>query len=175
VPADNPFVGRGGARPEIWAYGLRNPWRFSFDPARGDIWIGDVGQNAWEEIDVMPAGRAGMNFGWSLREGRHPFAGNRSEGRNLTEPVLEYGREDGCTVIGGVVYRARAVPALRGAYLYGDFCNGWVRAVATRDGKPTGDPVDLGVEVSSLSSFGTDADGEVYLLSLDGPVYRLTT
>jgi len=175
VPADNPFVGRGGARPEIWAYGLRNPWRFSFDPARGDLWIGDVGQNAWEEVDVMPAGKSGLNFGWSLREGRHAFKDNQSApSKGLTEPVLEYGRGDGCTVIGGLVYRGRSIPALRGAYLYADYCGGWVRAVATRDGGPRGEPVDLGVRAGSVSSFGAGPDGELYVLSLDGPVYRLT-
>jgi glucose/arabinose dehydrogenase len=175
VPADNPFVGRDGARAEIWAYGLRNPWRFSFDPANGDLWIGDVGQNAWEEIDVIPAGRGGLNFGWSLREGKHPYppGGSQAAPRGAVDPVLEYGRDDGCTVIGGGVYRGQGIAALRGAYLYGDYCSGWVRAVATRGGKPRGAPVDLGVEVQQLSSFGTDSAGEVYLLSVEGGVYRL--
>jgi glucose/arabinose dehydrogenase len=171
VPSDNPFVGRDGARPEIWDYGLRNPWRFSFDAATGDLWIGDVGQNAYEEVDVEPAGSGGRNYGWNRREGRHPFnGGDRPDG--AVDPVIEYGRDDGCTVIGGFVYRGRRIGGLRGAYLYGDYCSGWVRAARTRDGKVL-EQRDLGLEVPSLSSFGTDAAGELYALSLAGGVYRL--
>jgi glucose/arabinose dehydrogenase len=173
VPSDNPFVDRDGARPEIWAYGLRNPWRFSFDAATGDLWIGDVGQNAYEEIDFEPAGSGGRNYGWNRREGRHPFnGGGRPDG--AVDPVIEYGRDDGCTVIGGFVYRGRRIGGLRGAYLYGDYCSGWVRAARTRDGKVL-EQRDLGLEVPSLSSFGTDAAGELYALSLAGGVYRLAT
>jgi glucose/arabinose dehydrogenase len=173
VPPDNPFVDRDGARPEIWAYGLRNPWRFSFDAATGDLWIGDVGQNAYEEIDFEPAGSGGRNYGWNRREGRHPFnGGGRPDG--AVDPVIEYGRDDGCTVIGGFVYRGRRIGGLRGAYLYGDYCSGWVRAARTRDGKVL-EQRDLGLEVPSLSSFGTDAAGELYALSLAGGVYRLAT
>jgi glucose/arabinose dehydrogenase len=171
VPSDNPFVGRDGARPEIWDYGLRNPWRFSFDAATGALWIGDVGQNAYEEIDFEPAGSGGRNYGWNRREGRHPFnGGDRPDG--AVEPVIEYGRDDGCTVIGGFVYRGRRIGGLRGAYLYGDYCSGWVRAARTRDGKVL-EQRDLGLEVPSLSSFGTDAAGELYALSLAGVVYRI--
>jgi glucose/arabinose dehydrogenase len=171
VPSDNPFVGRDGARPEIWAYGLRNPWRFSFDAATGDLWIGDVGQNAYEEVDFQPAGAGGRNYGWNRREGRHPFnGGDRPDG--AVDPVIEYGRGDGCTVIGGFVYRGRRIAGLRGAYLYGDYCSGWVRAARTRDGKVL-EQRDLGLEVPSLSSFGSDAAGELYALSLAGGVYRL--
>jgi glucose/arabinose dehydrogenase len=173
VPPDNPFVDRDGARPEIWAYGLRNPWRFSFDAATGDLWIGDVGQNAYEEIDFEPTGSGGRNYGWNRREGRHPFnGGGRPDG--AVDPVIEYGRDDGCTVIGGFVYRGRRIGGLRGAYLYGDYCSGWVRAARTRDGKVL-EQRDLGLEVPSLSSFGTDAAGELYALSLAGGVYRLAT
>jgi glucose/arabinose dehydrogenase len=171
VPSDNPFVGRDGARPEIWDYGLRNPWRFSFDAATGDLWIGDVGQNAYEEVDVEPAGSGGRNYGWNRREGRHPYSGgDRPDG--AVDPVIEYGRGDGCTVIGGFVYRGRRIGGLRGAYLYGDYCSGWVRAARTRDGKVL-EQRDLGLQVPSLSSFGADAAGELYALSLAGGVYRL--
>jgi glucose/arabinose dehydrogenase len=171
VPSDNPFEGRDGARPEIWAYGLRNPWRFSFDAATGDLWIGDVGQNAYEEVDFQPAGAGGRNYGWNRREGRHPYdGGDRPDG--AVDPVIEYGRGDGCTVIGGFVYRGRRIGGLRGAYLYGDYCSGWVRAARARDGKVL-EQRDLGLEVPSLSSFGTDAGGELYALSLAGGVYRL--
>ena len=171
VPADNPFVGRGGARPEIWSYGLRNPWRFSFDPATGDMWIGDVGQNAWEEVDHEPAGSGGRNYGWNRREGRHDFEGERPAG--AVDPVIEYGREGGaCTVIGGSVYWGRRIPGLRGAYLYGDYCAGWVRAARVRGGR-VAEQRDLGLSVPGLTSFGVDPAGELYAMSLSGPVYRL--
>jgi glucose/arabinose dehydrogenase len=172
VPSDNPFVGRDGARPEIWDYGLRNPWRFSFDAATGDLWIGDVGQNAYEEVDYEPAGSGGRNYGWNRREGRHPFSGGeRPDG--AVDPVIEYGRDGGaCTVIGGFVYRGQRIRGLRGAYLYGDYCAGWVRAARTRDGEVL-EQRDLGLDVPGLSSFGADAGGELYALSLNGAVYRL--
>jgi glucose/arabinose dehydrogenase len=171
VPPDNPFVGRGGARPEVWSYGLRNPWRFSFDPANGDMWIGDVGQNAWEEIDHEPAGSGGRNYGWNRREGRHDFEGERPAG--AVDPVIEYGRDGGaCTVIGGSVYWGRRIPGLRGAYLYGDFCAGWVRAARVRGGR-VAEQRDLGLSVPNLTSFGVDPAGELYAMSLAGPVYRL--
>jgi glucose/arabinose dehydrogenase len=173
VPRDNPFVGRDGARPEIWDYGLRNPWRFSFDAATGDLWIGDVGQNSYEEVDHEPAGEGGRNYGWNRREGRHPFnGGDRPDG--AVDPVIEYGRGDGCTVIGGFVYRGRRIAGLQGTYLYGDYCSGWVRAARAPDGK-VAEQRDLGLEVPSLSSFGADADGELYALSLGGDVFRIAS
>jgi glucose/arabinose dehydrogenase len=172
VPSDNPFVNRDGARPEIWDYGLRNPWRFSFDAATGDLWIGDVGQNAYEEVDHEPAGSGGRNYGWNRREGRHPYdGGDRPDG--AVDPVIEYGRAGGaCTVIGGFVYRGQRIRGLRGAYLYGDYCAGWIRAARTRDGRVL-EQRDLGLQVPGLSSFGADAGGELYALSLTGDVYRL--
>jgi glucose/arabinose dehydrogenase len=172
VPGDNPFVGTEGARPEIWDYGLRNPWRFSFDPANGDLWIADVGQGAWEEVNHEPAGSGGRNYGWNRREGRHPYnGGDRPDG--AVDPVIEYGREGGaCTVIGGFVYRGQRIRGLRGAYLYGDYCAGWVRAARTVDGRVT-EQRDLGLEVPGLSSFGVDQAGELYALSLGGEVYRI--
>jgi glucose/arabinose dehydrogenase len=171
VPPDNPFAGRAGARPEIWSYGLRNPWRFSFDPASGDMWIGDVGQNAWEEVDHEPARSGGRNYGWNRREGRHAFDGERPAG--AVDPVIEYGREGGaCTVIGGSVYWGRRIPGLRGAYLYGDYCAGWVRAARVRGGR-VAEQRDLGLSVPNLTSFGVDPAGELYAMSLSGPVYRL--
>jgi glucose/arabinose dehydrogenase len=172
VPSDNPFVDREGARPEIWDYGLRNPWRFSFDAATGDLWIGDVGQNAYEEVDYEPAGSGGRNYGWNRREGRHAYnGGERPPG--AVDPVIEYGRAGGaCTVIGGFVYRGRRIGGLRGAYLYGDYCAGWVRAARVGNGK-VAEQRDLGLSVPGLSSFGVDASGELYALSLGGEVYRL--
>jgi glucose/arabinose dehydrogenase len=172
IPADNPFVRRSGARPEIWDYGLRNPWRFSFDPGTGDLWIGDVGQGDWEEIDHEPARRGGRNYGWNRREGSHPYQGDAPPG--AVAPVTEYSHQSGgCTVIGGSVYRGRAIPDLAGAYLYGDYCAGWIRAVPVNRDGGVGDYRDLGVNVRSLTSFGVDQRGELYALSQAGEVYRV--
>jgi len=169
IPKDNPFVGRAGARPEIWDFGLRNPWRFSFDPATRDLWIADVGQGTWEEIDQEPAGHGGRNYGWNRLEGRHPFEGKAPAG--AVGPVLEYNHDGGaCTVIGGSVYRGSAIPNLRGAYLYGDYCLGWVKAVLPGH---FGDPQDLGINVPSLTSFGVDQHGELFALSGAGQVFKI--
>jgi glucose/arabinose dehydrogenase len=170
VPEDNPFVGEEGARTEIWAYGLRNPWRFSFDRETGDLWIGDVGQNAWEEVDHQPAGsEGGENYGWNLREGKRPFRGGR--GRELVDPVIVYPlKQDGnCSVIAGHVYRGQKIPWLRGRFLYGDFCAGWIKAAPVDE---PAEAVRVG-EVERLSSFGEGHDGELYALSLEGPLYRI--
>jgi glucose/arabinose dehydrogenase len=173
VPADNPFVDDAGARPEIWAYGLRNPWRYSFDPATGDLWIADVGQSAWEEIDRVPAGSAGgENFGWNLLEGTHRYAG--AAPGNAVAPVYEYSHATGgCVVIGGEVYRGAAIRELGGWYVFADFCLGTLQAIRVRsDG--TVERVDLGATLPNVSSFGADATGELYVTSLDGGVYRIT-
>jgi glucose/arabinose dehydrogenase len=173
IPKDNPFVGRPGARPEIWAYGLRNPWRFTFDRQSGDLWIADVGQNAWEEIDVQPAGtKGGRNYGWNLTEGNHSYNG-ASPPANWTRPVFEYSHATGgCAIIGGYVYRGSAIPGLWGAYLFSDNCLGGIAALRLRQGRVVSER-GMGIKVSSPSSFGQDANGEVYLLSLSGGVYRL--
>ena len=170
-PASNPFVGRDG-RNEIYAYGLRNPWRFSFDRRTGDLYIGDVGQNSVEEIDYAPKGQAlGRNYGWSCFEGRRRFDESRNC-ENATPPVLEYGRDGGeCSVTGGVVSRDPAVPDLAGRYVYGDYCAGRLRSFKIEGGRATGDRA-LGLNVAELSSFGEDARGRVYATSLNGPVYR---
>jgi glucose/arabinose dehydrogenase len=172
IPEDNPFVGREDALPEIWAYGLRNPWRFSFDRETGDLWIGDVGQNAFEEIDVEPAGSTGgSNFGWDRFEGTHRFEGDADE-RATVLPVYEYVHDGSvCAVTGGYVYRGEAVPELWGAYVFGDFCGGRLEALDVRGGVV--EPARLGPVVPNLASFGEDAGGELYALSLSGDVYRL--
>jgi glucose/arabinose dehydrogenase len=173
IPDGNPFAS-GGGRPEVWAYGLRNPWRFSFDAATGDLWIGDVGQGQWEEVDAQPGGKAGVNYGWNSVEGTHGYEGG-SKPDGAVDPVIEYSHDGGaCSVIGGTVYRGSAVPGLKGAYVYGDYCAGWVKAVRTSNGRLAGRPRDLGVSVTSLSAFGADQKGELYALSLAGPVYRVT-
>ena len=174
VPSSNPFVGRAGARPEIYGYGLRNPWRFSFDRSTGDLAIGDVGQNAVEEIDFARRdGASGANYGW------RPFEGSR---RNFDEPapghvppVLELSHDAGnCSVTGGHVVRDGSLPALAGRYVYGDLCRGELRSVKLAPGSASGDAAIDGVaKVAQLSSFGEDARGRVYAVSLDGPVYRL--
>ena len=172
VPADNPFVGRADARPAIWAYGLRNPWRYSFDRKTGDLWIGDVGQTEWEEVDVQPArSSGGENYGWNILEGSHPFFGD--ELPDGVAPIYEYSHaEGGCTVIGGYVYRGEAIPELSGAYLFGDLCIGEIEALRFENGRVTGHRA-LGPVVENLSSFGEDADGELYAMSLSGGVYRI--
>jgi glucose/arabinose dehydrogenase len=172
IPPDNPFVEREGARPEIWAYGLRNPWRFSFDRQTGDLWIGDVGQNAWEEVDVEPGlSGGGLNYGWNLLEGSHAFERRRAPG--TVRPVFEYPNGAGaCAVTGGYVYRGREIPDLVGAYVFADYCRGRLEAFVLRKGRPT-QLRALGPSVQSLASFGEDAAGELYVLSLSGPVYRI--
>jgi glucose/arabinose dehydrogenase len=172
IPPDNPFVGRGDARPAIWAYGLRNPWRYSFDRLTGDLWIGDVGQSAWEEIDRQPSGSSGgENYGWNLMEGSHPFAGDAPE--DAVGPVFEYSQEGGgCTVIGGYVYRGADIARLDGAYLFGDACLGRIEALRVEGGRVVGHR-GLGPVLENLSSFGEDADGELYAMSLSGRVYRI--
>ncbi|MEV7006423.1 PQQ-dependent sugar dehydrogenase [Streptosporangium sp. NPDC051022] len=169
VPDGNPFAGRQGARPEIWAYGLRNPWRFSFDRKTGDMWIGDVGQDSWEEVDFAPRGKGGQNYGWNRREGNHPFRGEAPA--ETVAPVIEYPLREGgnCSVIAGYVYRGERISELAGHFLYGDFCAGWVRSVAAD--RP-GPGMEIG-RVEQLSSFGEDNEGELYALSLTGPLYRL--
>jgi glucose/arabinose dehydrogenase len=173
IPPDNPFVGRPGFRPEIWALGLRNPWRFCFDPPSGQLIIADVGQNQWEEIDAVPYQRGGWNFGWSLAEGRHPMNAGTPSVTPLTGPVWEYDHERGCSIIGGFVYRGRAIPGLGGLYLYSDYCDGRLFAVRIEHGQaaePRG--WDLGTR-GAVSSFGEDARGEVYLTTFDGRVSRI--
>jgi glucose/arabinose dehydrogenase len=170
-PKSNPFVGRAG-RNEIYAYGLRNPWRYSFDRRTGDLYIGDAGQDAVEEIDFAARGEArGRNFGWSCFEGRRVYDDSRNC-PNAVGPVLDYDRSGGeCSVTGGVVSRDPDVPDLAGRYLYGDYCAGKLRSFRIQNGKATDDR-GLGLNVPELSSFGEDASGRVYATSLNGPVYR---
>ncbi|WP_416973772.1 PQQ-dependent sugar dehydrogenase [Streptomyces sp. 4F14] len=173
IPRDNPFVNTPGARGEIWSYGLRNPWRFSFDKATKDVLIADVGQNAWEEIDWASASsRGGENYGWSQMEGNHPFRGG-VEPANHVRPIHEYGRTGGgCSVTGGYVYRGKAIPALQGQYVFSDFCDGTVRTLRLAGGQVTG--VDtLGVDGGSVVSFVQRGDGELYVLDLAGGVQRI--
>jgi glucose/arabinose dehydrogenase len=172
IPADNPFVGQSGARPEIWMYGLRNPWRFSFDRETDDVWIGDVGQNLWEEIDFAAVGTAaGSDWGWDLREGTHEFEGPPPA--SAREPIFELSHNDGnCSVTGGYVYRGDAIPALRGAYVFADYCRGELIALVQQDGA-LADQALLGPRSGEVTSFGEDASGELYVLTRSGAIYRI--
>jgi glucose/arabinose dehydrogenase len=175
IPAGNPFVkgggGGGGGRHEIWATGLRNPWRIAFDS--GLIYIADVGQNSWEEVDVAPAAAAGLNYGWRRMEGAHCFILPLCSKSGLTLPALEYSHRDGCAIIGGMVYRGRAVPALAGRYLYSDYCTGFLRSFHYVGGVATDRRTWSVPNVGQVTSFGEDSSGEVYVLSETGTVYRI--
>jgi glucose/arabinose dehydrogenase len=175
IPRSNPFVGKQGARPEIFSYGLRNPWRFSFDPANGNLAIGDVGQNRFEEVDLVRAGqRRGANFGWSAFEG---FAGFNGDQRapDAVPPVLVYSHNEGCSITGGYVVRDRSLPSLYGRYVYGDYCSGTVWTFPASPGRRATGNRALGLRIPGLSSFGTDHAGHIYATSLEGPVYRLVS
>ena len=169
IPADNPFTGPGNGLGEIWSYGLRNPWRFTFDRQTSDLWIGDVGQNEWEEVNVARAGsKGGENWGWPAEEGRHQFRG-RTPTPGALHPVHEYSLEgEACAVTGGYVYRGRKVPGLVGTYVFADACVGELQAL-----RPDGSARPLDVNGGFVASFGEDHDGELYVLSLRGPLLRL--
>lgn len=177
IPSDNPFLGVTDARPEVWSYGLRNPWRFSFDRATGDLYIGDVGEQRFEEINVAPPGDGagrGVNYGWNRMEGAHCFGGEGCDRTGLALPALEYGHNEGCSVTGGYVYRGSAVPALQGQYFFADVCQGWVRSFRYAAGTATEltewPALSTG---SSIVSFGEDAVGELYLLEAGGRVLKI--
>ena len=168
IPPDNPFVGVAGARGEIWAYGLRNPWRFSFDPETGLMWAADVGQNAYEEIDVV---QRGGNYGWNIMEGLHCFSPRQGcDTTGLEMPVAEYGRSDGCSVTGGHVYRGSDIPGLVGAYVYADFCTGRIWGIRY-DGETATEPQLLVDSDLAITSFGRGLDGSLYVLGRDDGVY----
>ncbi len=169
-------VDRAGAQPQLVAYGLRNPWRFSFDRATGDLYIADVGQSAWEEIDYVARSELGAlrNFGWAVYEGRAEYDRSRPllEDGVLTAPIAVYGHDEGCSVTGGFVYRGKGNASLRGRYFYGDYCSGTVWSLRVAGGKATGirrEPYT----VSELTSFGEDARGGLYAVSQGGTVYRI--
>jgi glucose/arabinose dehydrogenase len=175
VPPDNPFVGTPGARPEIWALGLRNPWRFAFDRLTGQLWIADVGQGRYEEVNRAPDGLGrGANYGWARMEGRHCYPSGEGCARpGFVLPVAEYGHDLGCSVTGGYVYRGGASPALAGVYLFGDYCSGRLWGIAS-GGPAEQVPILLAETGRTISSFGQDDAGELYLTDLaDGSVWRI--
>jgi glucose/arabinose dehydrogenase len=181
IPAGNPFLNTAGARPEIWAYGLRNPWRFSFDRTTGDLYIGDVGQNRREEVNVgLASRRGGENYGWNITEGTLCFSPSVGcDIRGITPPLVDYatGAGGACAVTGGYVYRGCRMPGYQGTYFYGDYCASFVRtfrlqgaaAVDQRDFTAT-----LSRDVDALSSFGQDLDGELYIVDRGGEVFRIS-
>ncbi len=172
IPRDNPFVDAAGMRPEIWAYGLRNPWRFSFDRATGDLYIGDVGQNRFEWVHFQPAAsRGGQNYGWPIVEGRACLRGTTCDRTGLTAPIAVYEHEPECAIVGGYVYRGARATALRGQYLFGDACSGRIWTL-----RREGDQWHMQERLQTkryLSSFGEDEAGEVYVADLAGKVYRI--
>jgi glucose/arabinose dehydrogenase len=172
IPSDNPFVGQSGYRQEIWALGLRNPWRFSFDRLNDDLYIADVGQSAWEEVNHQPgSSNGGENYGWRIMEGKHCYNSQSCNQSGLTLPVWEYSHADGCSITGGFVYRGSTYPALQGIYFFADYCSGKIWGLVK----------ETGVWQSSLlldspynvSSFGEDEAGELYVVDRDGNIYRV--
>jgi len=182
IPASNPFAGQTGKKEEIWSYGLRNPWRFSFDRANGDIYIGDVGQGNWEEVDYEPNATGGRNYGWNRMEGTHCYPPNSACSQTgITLPVSEYDHSSGnCSITGGYVYRGSQLTELQGTYFYGDYCSGMILSLKIVGGTAT-EPLDwtaslrtaAGGAMTGLSSFGQDGAGELYMVILGGEVYKL--
>lgn len=183
IPTDNPFVPKtgaaaisakkviSGARGEVWAYGLRNPWRISVDRNTGDVWVPDVGENTYEEINMVPAGKMGMNFGWKLREGKQAYL-KGSKPIGAVDPLYDYPHKDGrCAVAGGFAYRGTKFAGIQGWYIFGDVCTGQINALRPDGAAWT--PLSLGARVSYLTAFGEDNAGELYALSLEGSVVRL--
>jgi glucose/arabinose dehydrogenase len=189
VPADNPFVAGGpaGTLPEIWSFGLRNPWRYTFDSVAlggtGALIIGDVGQNVYEEIDYEPRGQGGRNYGWSLREGAHPYIARPPAFLPLTDPIFDYSHAEGASITGGYVYRGQQLGAdYRGRYFFADFVRGriWSMALTIDEGgsATASDRIELtdtlgGAALGNVSSFGVDADGELFIVSYAGSIFKI--
>jgi glucose/arabinose dehydrogenase len=173
IPPDNPFVS-GGGLPEVWAYGLRNPWRFSIDPVDRLIYIGDVGHADLEEVDVLPIDEGGFNLGWSDMEGTRCFHKQDCDAADYTSPVITYSHSEGCSITGGYVYRGSEIPELNGTYFYSDWCNQWIRSFKYVDGQVTEETdwtEDLGT-IGQINSFGLGGDGEMYAVTYEGVVAR---
>lgn len=173
IPPDNPWPDGGDGRPEVWAYGLRNPWRFSFDRDNGDLYIADVGQGEYEEIDMQPAGSpGGANYGWNITEGRHCYRGSSCDTSGLVVPIAEYDHSQGCSITGGYVYRGAAFPGLQGLYFYGDYCSGriWTLHQASAGQWQQRELLQSDLKISS---FGEDQAGELYITDLQGGLYQV--
>ncbi|HEX3049957.1 MAG TPA: PQQ-dependent sugar dehydrogenase [Aggregatilineaceae bacterium] len=172
IPPDNPFVNQSGVQPEIWSWGWRNPWRFSFDRQTGDMWIADVGQNEWEEVNFESAGGpGGLNYGWNAYEASYPYSGAEAAS-DVVMPILEYSHDEGCSISGGYVYRGPAIPSLQGTYFYGDWCSGLIWTAQSDASGAWTSTVSLQSGLS-ISSFGEDAAGELYVVDYNGTLYRI--
>jgi glucose/arabinose dehydrogenase len=176
IPPSNPFVNQNGKRPEIWAYGLRNPWRYAFDAPSNLLFIADVGENRREEVDVASASQAGLNYGWNIMEGIACFAVDPCDRQGLSLPVIDYDHAGtGCSITGGYVYRGSAIPALQGRYFYSDLCAGWLKSFVYVNGAATEQTTWDVENVAPVYSFGQDAQNELYVLSGNGSVYRIVS
>jgi glucose/arabinose dehydrogenase len=164
IPADNPFVGQAGHRGEIWAKGLRNPWRWAFDAPTGLLYIADVGQNLHEEVNTVVATRGGLNYGWNVWEGLSCYNAATCSATGFEPPIIDYGHGPACSITGGYVYRGSAIPAIRGHYFYSDFCAGFLRSFRYENGAAA-DQKDWGLPSSGVVSFGKDFDGELYIIA----------
>jgi hypothetical protein len=174
IPQGNPFSQASAGRPEIWATGMRNPWRLAFDRPTGLLYIADVGQNAQEEINVEPAAAAGLNYGWNIMEGDGCYRSDGCSRDGLTMPKLTFGHGGGaCSVTGGFVYRGRRVPAIAGHYFYSDYCAGWIRSFRMQNGAVVDRREWKTPELGHVVSFGVDAEGELYILTESGKVFRV--
>jgi len=169
IPATNPFASGEQGRPEIYAWGLRNPWRWSFDKSNGKLWVADVGQNSWEEVSIIT--QPG-NFGWNIREGTHCYQSSSCSNPNLIDPVIEYSHEYGCSITGGYVYRGSAIPSLQGTYLYSDYCSGTLWG-AREDGNGGYQSFQILSTGLNVSSFAEGNDGEIYIIHIEGKFYKL--
>lgn len=173
VPDGNPYA-KGGGKGEIWAIGLRNPWRFAFDKSTGLLYIADVGQDKYEEINIAPAARPGINYGWNAMDGPSCFRSLVCDKNQFQQPAFTYGHDEGnCSIIGGFVYRGRKIPEIAGQYFFADYCGGWVRSVSYSNGRVTALHRWLDSGMGSISSFGEDGQGELYICSSNGRVYRI--
>ncbi len=173
IPATNPFVGQAGKRAELWAKGLRNPWRYAFDPPTGLLYIADVGQGEREEVDVVNASSGGLNYGWNITEGTTCYNASTCNKTGLTDPVLDYTHDAGaCSITGGYVYRGSAIEGLQGHYLYSDYCAGFLKSFRYANGIAV-DQKDWGITTGNVTSFGKGIDGELYVLA-DNTIYKIT-
>jgi len=164
IPGDNPFVGQANHRGEVWAKGLRNPWRYAFDAATSLLYIADVGQDLHEEVDVVPASSAGLNYGWNVMEGLSCYNASTCNQTGFTLPLIDYGHNGPCSITGGYVYRGSAIPAIRGHYFYSDYCAGFLKSLRYQDGVAV-DQKDWGLTTAAVASFGVDFAGELYMIS----------
>ncbi|WLI89591.1 PQQ-dependent sugar dehydrogenase [Massilia sp. R2A-15] len=172
IPASNPFAGQAGRRGEIWAYGLRNPWRFAFDAGR--LYIADVGQGLREEVDINAASLAGLNYGWNIFEGAICYNASTCNSAGLTAPAFDYGHDAGaCSIIGGYVYRGKAIPELSGRYFYSDYCAGFLKSVLYSSAGVSEQTEWSVAKIGNVVSFGTDADGELYVIGANGTIYKI--